>query len=256
GLLRDRRRGLHARIMDAIEQISAECVAEQAERLAHHAVRGEQWGKAVAFLREAGLRAMGRAAYREAIAHLEQGLAALRHLPETPETTELTIDIKLDLRSALLPLGDRPRMGEHLHDAEVLARNLGDQRRLGRVATLMVTQYLNTGDYVEAIRFGQEALNIARSLGDQSIEVVATSFLGWAHLARGEFSDARTLFEQNVAIEGDLRSERFGAPAIQWPTGAWPSAIRPRSTSPPRRRCTARWTCGSGWSRQRRRWGS
>ena len=26
------------------------------------------------------------------------------------------------------------------------------------------------------------------------------------------------------------------------------------STSPPRRRCTARWTCGSGWSRRRRRW--
>ena len=26
---------------------------------------------------------------------------------------------------------------------------------------------------------------------------------------------------------------------------------KPRSTSPPRRRCIARWTCGSGWSRRR-----
>jgi hypothetical protein len=32
------------------------------------------------------------------------------------------------------------------------------------------------------------------------------------------------------------------------------SASRPTSTSPLRRRCTARWTCGSGWSRRRRRW--
>ena len=35
------------------------------------------------------------------------------------------------------------------------------------------------------------------------------------HVARGEFSDAATFFERNVALEGDLRSERFGAPAIQ-----------------------------------------
>jgi hypothetical protein len=35
-------------------------------------------------------------------------------------------------------------------------------------------------------------------------------------------------------------------------TGAWVTASRPRSTSLPPRRCTARWTCGSGWSRRRR----
>jgi len=29
------------------------------------------------------------------------------------------------------------------------------------------------------------------------------------------------------------------------------STRRPRSTSPPQRRCRARWTCGSGWSRRR-----
>jgi tetratricopeptide (TPR) repeat protein len=45
--------------------------------------------------------------------------------------------------------------------------------------------------------------------------VVATSFLGRAHAARGEFSDAATLLERNVALEGDQRFERFGAPAIQ-----------------------------------------
>src|SRR6185369_11505250 len=132
----------------------------------------------VAYLRQAGLRAVARAANREALAHLEQALGALRRLAETRETTELTIDIHIDLRNALLPLGDRPRMGEHLHAAEVLARTLGDQHRLARIATFMVVQCLGTGDYDEAVRFGQEALSIGRTLGDRSIEVVATSFLG------------------------------------------------------------------------------
>jgi tetratricopeptide (TPR) repeat protein len=165
---------------------------------------------------------MARAANREAIAHLEQALGALRHLPEIRETTELTIDIHIDLRNALFPLGDLARMGDHLREAEVLARTLGDQHRLARIATFMVTQRMVTGDYDDAVRFGQEALTIARTLGDRSIEVVATTNLGQTHAARGEFSDAATLLERIVALEGDLRSERFGAPGIQSAvSGAW-----------------------------------
>jgi class 3 adenylate cyclase len=215
GLLHERQRSLHARITEAIEQLSTERVAEQAERLAHHALRGELWEKAVAYLRQAGLRAMARAANREAVAHLEQALGALRRLPETRETTELTIDIHLDLRNAFVPLDDWARMADHLHEAEGLARTLGDQHRLARIATFMVIQRLYTGDYDEAVRFGQEALTIARTLGDRSIEVVATSFLGRTHGAKGEFRDAVNFLERNVALGGDLRYERFGAPAIQ-----------------------------------------
>jgi tetratricopeptide (TPR) repeat protein len=107
-------------------------------------------------------------------------------------------------------------MGDHLHEAEGLARTLGDSHRLARVATFMVTQCRATGDYDEAVRFGQEALGLARTLGDRAIEVPATSLLGLTHLARGELSDAVTLLERNVALEGDLRAERFGSPAIQW----------------------------------------
>jgi tetratricopeptide (TPR) repeat protein len=78
-----------------------------------------------------------------------------------------------------------------------------------------VIQCLITGDYDEAVRFGQEALSIARTLGDRSVEVVATFFLGRTHAARGEFGDAATLLERNVALEGDLRYERFGTSGIQ-----------------------------------------
>jgi tetratricopeptide (TPR) repeat protein len=201
--------------VEAIEALYPDRLIEQVERLAHHALRGELWEKAVAYLRQAGLRTMARAAYRDAIGHLEQALGALRRLSETRETTELTIDIRLDIRNALNPLGDRARQGDHLREAEVLARALGDQHRLAQIATFMVIQCLTAGDYDEAIRFGQEALSIGRTRGDRPIEVVATSFLAQTHVARGEFSNAATLFERNIALEGDLRSERFGAAAIQ-----------------------------------------
>jgi class 3 adenylate cyclase/tetratricopeptide (TPR) repeat protein len=215
GLLHDRRCALHARITEAIEQVSSERIAENADRLAHHALRGELWEKAVEYLRQAGLRAMVRGANRQAVAHLEQALEALLRLPETQKTTELIIDTHIDIRNALLTFGESAQMGAHLHEAEMLARRLGDQRRLGRIATFMVIQRVLTGDYHGAVGFGEEALAIARTVGDRSIEVVATSFLGFTHIARGAFSDATILLERNAALGGDLRIERFGAPAIQ-----------------------------------------
>jgi predicted ATPase len=50
-LLQDRRRGLHARIVDVIETLYQDRITEQIERLAHHALRGELWNKAVTYLR-------------------------------------------------------------------------------------------------------------------------------------------------------------------------------------------------------------
>jgi predicted ATPase len=78
GLLHDRQRALHARVTEAIERLAPERLAEQAERLAYHALRGELWEKAVTYLRQVGLRAMARGANREAIAHLEQGSTSTR----------------------------------------------------------------------------------------------------------------------------------------------------------------------------------
>jgi tetratricopeptide (TPR) repeat protein len=57
-------------------------------------------------------------------------------------------------------------------------------------------------------------LSIAPTLGDRSIEVIATLFLGMTYIARGQFADAATLLERNAALESDLRYERFGTPGI------------------------------------------
>jgi tetratricopeptide (TPR) repeat protein len=215
GLLQDRRRELHAHITEAIERLSGERIAEQAERLAHHALRGELWEKAVAYLRQAGLRATARGAHREAFSYLEQALGALRYLPETRGRSELAIDICIEIRNALHPLGDWVRIGDHLQEAEMLARSLGDQRRLGRISTFMMYQSRVTGDYDAALRFGQEALAIGRTLGDRSIEVIATTYLGDAHNVWGEYSEAAKVLERNIGLEGKLRAERFGTHVIQ-----------------------------------------
>ena len=76
-LLHDRRRDLHAQIVEAIETLYSERIAEQVERLAHHAVCGEIWVKAVRYQSEAGTRAFARSAHQEASRYFEQALAIL-----------------------------------------------------------------------------------------------------------------------------------------------------------------------------------
>ena len=48
-------------------------------------------------------------------------------------TLELGVDLRLELRPSLLTLGEQERIVEHLSQAESLAEELGDKRRIGRV---------------------------------------------------------------------------------------------------------------------------
>ena len=136
-LLQERRRALHARIVAALEALAGDRVAEQVERLAHHALRGEVWDKALAYCRQAGEKALARSAHREAAGYFEQALSALPHLPETRDTREQAIDLRLALRTALLPSGDSERILAYLREAEALAESLDDPRRLAQVSRFL-----------------------------------------------------------------------------------------------------------------------
>src|SRR5205823_4918332 len=50
-LLLERRRAFHARIVEALEALAGDRVADHVERLAHHALRGEVWDKALVYCR-------------------------------------------------------------------------------------------------------------------------------------------------------------------------------------------------------------
>ena len=63
-LVTGRRKVLHARVVDALERLYSDRLGDQVERLAHHAVRGEAWEKAIGYLRQAGAKATSRAGNR------------------------------------------------------------------------------------------------------------------------------------------------------------------------------------------------
>ena len=212
-LLEDRRRALHVRIVDALERLSPERRGEQVERLAEHAVRGELWEKAATYLRQAGVRDAARSAHREAVARYEQALRALERLPRTRERIEQAIDLRFDLRTSLLPLGQLPKILAYLREAETLALTISDQRRLGQLCAYITNYYFVTGQQKEALEFGERAHAIATALGDFALAVETKFRLGQVHHAVGQYRRAVTAFGESVeSVQGPLRHERFGLP--------------------------------------------
>ena len=221
GVLQERRRRLHAEIVQAIERLYAERLGEQTEPLAHHAARGEVWAKACEYFRQLGVKAARRGAYREAVARLEEALGALSHLPESPAAIEQGIDVRLDLRGALLPLGELAQIVEHLRAAEALADRLGDRRRLGRASSFLSQYHWLMGNLDEAIASGERASAVARDLGDRRLMTTASFYLGQAHHALGRYRDARRVLEASVGVPEDSIRDRFGQSSIVANSAAW-----------------------------------
>ena len=213
GLLHERRKALHAAILDAMERLYAGRLSEHVERLAHHAFQGEVWPRAVRYYRQAGEKSAARSAYREAVVCYEQALAALVHLPEGSERHTGTIELRFDLRNALFPLGEIVRDLDNLRAAEAAAQALGDDRRLAWVYTYMTRDLSIVGRPDEAQAFGQRALVLASAIDDFELRVLTNAYLGSVGFAAGDYRGAAALLREAVgSLRGSLAYQRFGLP--------------------------------------------
>ncbi len=214
-LLRDRRRTLHARIVDAIERLYPDRLGEHVERLAYHARNGELWEHAARYFHQAGTKAFGHSANREAVVSFEQALEAVRHLPETAETQAQAVDLRIGLRNALTLLGEHERTLAHLREAQAIAERLGDRRRLGRVLSFEVNCLLLLGEHQRAIDSARRAREIAEELHDVPLRIVTDIYAGRAHLHLGEFVRAIDIFLDVLRALGDnLEHDHLGIPVL------------------------------------------
>ena len=211
GVLIERRREIHARIVEAIEKLYAGRLGEQIERLAHHAARGDLKEKAVHYLRQCGAKAAARSALSDAKACFEQALDILETLPETHATLEQGFEIRLELRPVLRQLGEGRQMLDHLRDAEAIAIRLGDDRRRGQVCAVMTTAYASVDELDEALATGNRALEIAEKLGDPKIRFVAMSYLAQVSCYRADYENVIKLATKNLAeLPAEWTKEHFG----------------------------------------------
>jgi class 3 adenylate cyclase/tetratricopeptide (TPR) repeat protein len=213
-LLKSTRQQVHQRMVQVVEKRFPETVETQPELIAHHCTAAGLYEKAVSSWRRAGQRAADRSAYKEATAHFAEALRSLQYLPESRNTMEQAIDLRFELRNALLPLGDE-RILDCLNEAARIAETLGDDHRLGRVYAYLARYFFGISDHKRAVVSGQRALDLAASLDSFDLQVTTQFYLGVAYHSLGDYPRAIDILRKNVAsLEGDLLYERIGLPYL------------------------------------------
>jgi tetratricopeptide (TPR) repeat protein len=192
-VLERRRREYHVAAAIGLEELYPANRTPVLELIAYHFQRGQVWDKAASYLRQAAIKAQARAAHREAVASLEAALEALGRLPETPETREQGIDVRLALRGSLYPLGEFEKMLAYLREAEATAGAISDERRLGLVCIHIAEYFRQTGRFAEARALAEKALALGDRLSDVPLQSYAGQYFGLACHALGDFRRASEL---------------------------------------------------------------
>ena len=211
GMPAGRRRTLHAAAVGALEALHPDRLVEQAEPLAYHAHRGEVWAAAMLHARRAGQRAASRSAYRDAAGFFEQAIHACERLPQTDAVLAEQVDIRFELRNALLPTAGIGRNLQHSQAAERLAQRLGDPRRLAWATSLLARDLNMAGRPTEALAAAHRALSMT---GDDDLSCITRFHIALAAYSQGDYPQTIAVLGALVReVEAGDRMRHFGLPA-------------------------------------------
>src|SRR5215468_8284291 len=122
--------------------------------------------------------------------------AIVPELLHNPQHLPALIDIRLDLRGALLPLGEDVRMFDHFCAVEPLAEALGDPHRLGLISYHLCYYFSAMGDHERAIAAGQRTISLATASGAFDLHIMIQTRLGLVYYGAGDFREALNVSRQ------------------------------------------------------------
>ena len=201
-LLQERRRALHAALVEAIERLHADRLEEQVEILAHHAVRGGLTDKAIRYLHQAGTKAVARSANREAIGFLETALTLAAELPETTAMLSSALDIRITLGPALIAVHGAAALeveASYSIALDIADRIVDTSRRFPVLWGLWFVAY-SRGHYGAARERGERLLEEAKASNETGRLLEAHHALWATATAMGQPVAAAAHGERGVAL--------------------------------------------------------
>jgi tetratricopeptide (TPR) repeat protein len=202
-----RRIRLHQRIGTRLEAGHGTEAGAMAAELAMHFERGRNYPRAVQYLQLAGQQAVQRAAYVEAIRHVTTALELLKTLPDTVERAQLELGLLTALAPALqITRGEAASELEPvLTRAEALAQQVGEpSQRFAVLRSLWMFRHVRT-EYRAAQAAAEQLLDLAQHQHDPALLLGVHHALGQTLYQLGAFAQARTHFEQGIALDDPQR---------------------------------------------------
>jgi class 3 adenylate cyclase/tetratricopeptide (TPR) repeat protein len=174
-LLIRRRKVLHRRAGEVLENLYPEQQGELASALAYHFRLGEDWERAADYAMGAGAQAVKVFAMSEALAYYDEAYQSLKKVPDA--SPEQLCDVILGWTPAALKLKPYQEVVGRLEEAEKIARELGDEARLARVLHWIGNAYISNGFPTRGMPALFESYQIAERLGDERLTLAATFWM-------------------------------------------------------------------------------
>jgi class 3 adenylate cyclase/tetratricopeptide (TPR) repeat protein len=219
-LLLKKRKKLHERIGQAIEQIYADRLEEYYEILAHHYAHSHNFESAFQYLKRSGQKAMRKNSTWEALDYYEKAIAVLERLPGNHDQKRKKLEVTYLTISPLIALGFPDKSLSILEQGERLAKDLADERRLFRFRTNIGFLYCTNGNYLEARPYIEQAFDASEKLHDIDLMGQVIPDLYTVYLAAGEHMKSVDVISDVIdRIEKNQRQKDFfGGPTNIYPT--------------------------------------
>jgi class 3 adenylate cyclase len=211
-LLKADRLRVHERIFSALQTQFPELVTARPEIAAYHAENAGRRDHAVPFLKEAGVRALGRTAVTEAVKHLSRGIELVDAFGE-PGRTAMEIELQAAIGPAYMAtLGwaapEVERCSARLRD---LAAARGDGQRVFQAMWGLWTVHFLRGELRAALGIARDVLKMAVEAGDPMLRVTGHHAVGYTHFYRGEYADAIRHSDEGLALFELEREKRIAS---------------------------------------------
>jgi class 3 adenylate cyclase/tetratricopeptide (TPR) repeat protein len=211
GLLQQRRRDVHARLVEAIERCYAGRLDQYVHALGHHALRAEAWDVAVRYLRRAAALALSRSAYLDASTLLEQAVSAAEHLPPNHRRAETLLAIYFELWTTRFEGGPYNALPELEARVESFARAVGQESQLGQLLVRRAQRLWVDGELRQAVEVAEEALRLASDF-DVRTQSYGRFVVAASYRDLGDFSRAREASAAGITLFDALAPDDPQAP--------------------------------------------
>ena len=200
-MLRDRRRTIHLRYAEALEQDPLGPASTAPELLAAHFAEAGSADKSIDYYLKAAARATGRFALTEVIGFLQKGLRQLATLPATEETQHRELALRVAIGRALME--HRGAGDEEVHAtferAHELCVVLRATEQLPHVHNGLANYHLARSELDKLINHADRVLELGRQTGNGHTLALAYRSSGHAKLLLGRLREARADLEQAIA---------------------------------------------------------
>lgn len=184
-ILITKKKRLHEKIGNAIEEVYGDRIEESYELLAQHYTLAEDWEKAVHFCRLAAEKAHKFGQFQHAISLYEQTREWLLKIPEGKRRQEGLMDVHLGICWSNLNLGQFEKVEEVGLQAETTAKVLGDRARLGLLCLLIGTAYVYRGNFKKSEHYDLQAIECLEGTNEEGALATANLVLGGCYTGQG-----------------------------------------------------------------------